>query len=208
MVSSMMKIEENAAIDGPVGSAGGRSPSTRPTGQAPPILTAGIGLMPMLYGMGNWLLRPRRFRHGAAAAGGDVASEVALPSGAPCGGLDVSAACTLCLACTRACPTGALEGEPRSQVLTFQESACGPCGLCAAVCPEQAITLRPRLSPDAALRRVLVQDEVAICARCGRPCGGRRTIERVIARLRQVSPGLPQRGLERLRSCDPCRIGC
>lgn len=142
-----------------------------------------------------------------AAAAGVAASEVALPSGAPCGGVDVSAACTLCLACTRACPTGALEGEPRSQVLTFQESACVQCGLCAAVCPEQAITLRPRLAPDAALRRVLVQDEVAICAKCGRPYGGRRTIDRVIARLRQVSPGLPQRELDRLRSCDACRIG-
>ena len=35
MVSSMMKIEENAAVDGPVGSEGGRSPSALSTGQAP-----------------------------------------------------------------------------------------------------------------------------------------------------------------------------
>ena len=34
MVSSMMKIEENAAVDGPVGSEGGRSPSTLSKGQA------------------------------------------------------------------------------------------------------------------------------------------------------------------------------
>lgn len=34
MVSSMMKIEENAAVDGPVGSEGGRSPSTLSIGQA------------------------------------------------------------------------------------------------------------------------------------------------------------------------------
>lgn len=141
-----------------------------------------------------------------AAVSGLAGSAVALPAGAPCGGLDVSDACTLCLACTRACPTGALDGVPRDQVLTFQESACVQCGLCAAVCPEQAITLRPRLAPDAALRRVLVHDEVALCASCGRPFGGRRTIEGVIARLRQVSPGLPQRELERLRSCDACRI--
>ena len=36
MMSSMMKIEENAAVDGPVGSEGGRSPSTLSIGQAPP----------------------------------------------------------------------------------------------------------------------------------------------------------------------------
>lgn len=36
MVSSMMKIEENAVVDGPVVSEGGRSPSTLSIGQAPP----------------------------------------------------------------------------------------------------------------------------------------------------------------------------
>ena len=36
MMSSMTKIEESAAVDGPVGSEGGRSPSALSTGQAPP----------------------------------------------------------------------------------------------------------------------------------------------------------------------------
>jgi hypothetical protein len=36
MVSSMMKIEDNAAMDGPVGSEGERSPSALSIGQAPP----------------------------------------------------------------------------------------------------------------------------------------------------------------------------
>ena len=35
MMSSMTKIEESAAVDGPVGSEGGRSPSALSTGQAP-----------------------------------------------------------------------------------------------------------------------------------------------------------------------------
>ena len=42
MVSSMMKIEENAAGDGPVGSEGGRSPSTLSIGQAPPSQPAPV----------------------------------------------------------------------------------------------------------------------------------------------------------------------
>jgi hypothetical protein len=40
MVSSMMKIDRPSAVDGPVGSEGGCSPSTLSTGQAPPALTA------------------------------------------------------------------------------------------------------------------------------------------------------------------------
>jgi hypothetical protein len=36
----MMKIDRLSAVDGPVGSEGGRSPSTLSTGQAPPTLTA------------------------------------------------------------------------------------------------------------------------------------------------------------------------
>lgn len=132
---------------------------------------------------------------------------VALPAGAPCGGLDVSAACTLCLACTRACPTEALQGDPRAQRLTFQESACVQCGLCAAICPEGAIALRPRIAgPEAGLRRVLAEDEVALCAVCGRPVGGRRAIEGVIARLRGLSPALGEQDLARLYRCDACRL--
>jgi hypothetical protein len=40
MVSNMMKIDRPSAVDGPVGSEGGRSPSTLSTGQAPPALPA------------------------------------------------------------------------------------------------------------------------------------------------------------------------
>jgi hypothetical protein len=36
----MMKIDRPSAVDGPVGSEGGRSPSTLSTGQAPPALPA------------------------------------------------------------------------------------------------------------------------------------------------------------------------
>lgn len=136
-----------------------------------------------------------------------MAGAVAMPQGAPCGGLDVAESCTLCLACTRACPTGALDGDPRAQVLTFQESACVQCGACRTICPEQAITLVPRVSAAAAaMRRVLVEDEAALCIDCGRPFGGRRAVEGVIARLRRLSPDLPTLELDRLRTCDVCRI--
>lgn len=141
------------------------------------------------------------------ARSGMAGGEIALLAGAPCGGLDVSAACTLCLACTRACPTGALDGDPRAQILTFQETAWVQCGLCARICPEQAVVLVPRLgTAETGLRRTLAQDEAALCKACGRPFGGRRTIEGVIARLRRLSPTLPERDLDRLRCCEACRI--
>jgi hypothetical protein len=40
MMSSMKKIDRPSAVDGPVVSEGGRSPSTLSTGQAPPALSA------------------------------------------------------------------------------------------------------------------------------------------------------------------------
>lgn len=140
-------------------------------------------------------------------AAGRGEGAVPVPEGAPCGGLEVADSCTLCLACTGACPTGALDGDPRAQVLTFQESACVQCGACQAICPEQAITLVPRVAgASAAIRRVLVQDEPAHCVRCGRLFGGRRSIEGVIARLRRAAPDLPAWDVHRLRACETCRI--
>ena len=40
MMSSMKQIDHSSAVDGPVGSAGGRSPSTLSRGQAPPASAA------------------------------------------------------------------------------------------------------------------------------------------------------------------------
>lgn len=40
MMSSMKQIDQSAAVDGPVGSEGGRSPSTLSTGQAQPAAAA------------------------------------------------------------------------------------------------------------------------------------------------------------------------
>ncbi|MFX5705323.1 4Fe-4S binding protein, partial [Acinetobacter baumannii] len=79
--------------------------------------------------------------HRAAPAPVDV---VALAKGAPFGKADVDpAACTLCLACVSACPTGALSDNPDQPMLRFTENLCVQCGLCAETCPEDAITLKP-----------------------------------------------------------------
>jgi len=73
-----------------------------------------------------------------------------LPDGAPFGTVVLNPdACTLCLACVGACPTGALQGDAGRPTLRFTETACVQCGLCVATCPESAITLAPRLDTGA-----------------------------------------------------------
>lgn len=47
MMSSMKKMDQSAAVDGPVGSAGGRSPSTLSTGQAPAAPTSAPSAAPV-----------------------------------------------------------------------------------------------------------------------------------------------------------------
>jgi len=111
---------------------------------------------------------------------------IALPTLAPFGLAQVATeACTLCLACTSACPTGALGANPDSPELRFLEADCVQCGLCVATCPERAIALVPRLNFAAtATQAVTVKaEEPAGCTRCGKAFGTRASIERVKAKL-------------------------
>ncbi|MDX9990824.1 MAG: 4Fe-4S dicluster domain-containing protein [Anaerolineales bacterium] len=61
------------------------------------------------------------------------------------GSLQVSAACTACAACARACPTGALQFEKDEDQTTFALKFAAPdcvaCGLCVHVCAPDAIRL-------------------------------------------------------------------
>lgn len=134
---------------------------------------------------------------------------VQLPQGAPFGRVDVDDRCTVCLACARACPTSALEGLGAPPTLFFQEEACVQCGLCVAVCPEKAVTLTPQFDCSASRSgaRVLKADEAAECPSCGARFGSRRSIERVIASLRDSGWAQQNEKLaERLRFCESCRV--
>jgi ferredoxin len=130
-------------------------------------------------------------------------------AGAPFGAILVSDACTVCQACVRACPTGALSGNARELALSFEEARCVQCGLCAAVCPEKAITLEPRiaLTNESLMPRVLKQDEPAICPQCGTGFGSRMTIERVTTKLNEAGwSGQNPELITRLRMCENCRV--
>lgn len=144
-----------------------------------------------------------------AGAGGQAV--IPMPERAPFGLAKVETdGCTLCLACTMVCPTGAFSANLDTPQLRFLEDACVQCGLCAATCPEKVITLEPRLNllPEAAGIRVVKEEEPAACLRCAKPFGMRSSIERVKAKL--VASGHwmfqdPAR-LRALELCEECRV--
>jgi ferredoxin len=137
---------------------------------------------------------------------------IALPEGAPFGAvlLDTDA-CTLCLACTGVCPTGALIDNPEAPMLRFTEEACVQCGLCAATCPETAIALRPQIDLAAweAPKRVLKEEAPFACTGCGKAFGTASSIRRVQERLGghwMFAGPEGARRLELLTLCEDCRV--
>lgn len=117
--------------------------------------------------------------------------------------------CTLCLACTNLCPTGALtRGNGTPPALMFKESLCVQCNLCRGGCPEKAITLQPRFLPKRSEReeiRILHADEPVPCSRCGAPFTTRRMLAVSMALVdSQRSLTMPG-GTAALRQCPACR---
>ena len=135
---------------------------------------------------------------------------IVLPKNAPFGAVEVDPdACTLCLACVGACPTGALQADPDTPRLGFQEEACVQCGLCRATCPESAITLHPRLQPalGPGTRRTLHEEQPFACVSCGKPFGVRQSIERTLERLAgHPMLAADSRLARRVKMCADCRV--
>lgn len=144
------------------------------------------------------------------AAGSAAPAVVPMPEKAPFGLARVAAeGCTLCLACTMVCPTGAFSANPETPQLRFLEDACVQCGLCAATCPERVIALEPRLNfAEAAAQPQVVKEEApALCTRCSKAFGTRSSIERVKAKLTAGGHWMfadPKR-LAVLEMCEDCR---
>lgn len=116
--------------------------------------------------------------------------------------------CTICLACTHLCPTGALNGQlDPAPELVFRESLCIQCDLCRAGCPEQAIKLQPRFVPSPVARdavRELASDQLVACSNCGIPFIGRRKLAVGMALMQEYAPEMPG-GIDSLRKCPSCR---
>lgn len=136
-----------------------------------------------------------------------AAEAIALPAGAPFGMVAVSDACTLCMACTSACPASALKAAADAPRLSFIERNCVQCGLCANTCPEQAITLTPRLLlKDRRQERLLREAEVFCCTACGKPMGAAPTILSMISKLSGHSMFATPEAQARLSMCGDCRV--
>ncbi|HUF80816.1 MAG TPA: 4Fe-4S binding protein [Burkholderiales bacterium] len=135
--------------------------------------------------------------------------QIPLAAGAPYGTVEVDGEkCTLCLACVGACPEGALLDAKDKPQLRFIERNCVQCGLCEKTCPENAIALATRLllTPEATQARVLNEDRVFECVRCGKPFGSQRIIDNMLGKLATHSMFRDPAALRRLQMCQDCRV--
>jgi ferredoxin len=132
-----------------------------------------------------------------------------LPEGSSFGLVTVEpAACTLCMACTAACPTGALCADGDRPRLLFREFLCHQCGLCRETCPEGAIRLVPSLLPDpekAEQQTALREAEPFRCVECGVPFASPAIIEHIKEKLSGHRMFATDRQMRRLEMCATCR---
>ncbi len=132
-----------------------------------------------------------------------------LSPGAPFGTIEVEdQACTLCLSCVGACPTGALGSNRDRPMLRFLEDKCIQCGLCIKTCPEKAVGLSARLNfgDDAGRFRVIKEDDPFLCEECGTPFAAKKAVERIIERVTHHSAFADPARLRHLRLCESCRV--
>lgn len=96
---------------------------------------------------------------------------VPLHEGLPLMQLSLQSGCTLCEACFRVCPTGALQivENPGDWALTFQTDRCVACAVCLEVCQPRVLDAaahcdaRPEQAPITLISRTKQR-----CARCDR----------------------------------------
>lgn len=133
---------------------------------------------------------------------------VALQSWATFGCVEVEHdLCTMCLACSNLCPTGALRATHDGSELGFIEAKCVQCGACENGCPEKAIKRLPRFDYQAIRDKgtsTLNRVEMANCAQCGNPFMPVILLDSVLNHL--TGEGAAVRDAKAmLRVCPQCR---
>ncbi|UFS55728.1 4Fe-4S dicluster domain-containing protein [Comamonadaceae bacterium M7527] len=137
-----------------------------------------------------------------------AALPVALPQGAPLGGLAINKdSCTLCMSCVGACPQSALKDGGDTPLLSLLERDCVQCGLCVSTCPENALTLAPRLSSVEQRRteQTLHLSQPFHCVRCRKPFATQAVMKTMLARV-GGHPAFTGDAINRLSMCGDCRV--
>jgi ferredoxin len=118
--------------------------------------------------------------------------------------------CTLCGACSAACPTSAMHvgDEIAATVLRHEPSACVACGRCASACPEDALTVTRAIDVSRLVRGSLELVRVAreACAGCGAdlpPLPMRRRLRELLPVLAAAPPHLCAACATRRPAYDP-----
>ena len=112
--------------------------------------------------------------------------------------------CTHCLACLNECKTMALSANEDDMSLRFTPILCVACNICTDSCPEGALIFKPGLFFDQGFfeDRRLFSAEPAICSRCGKVFGVKKSLER-------VKTILSARGdihADLFELCEDCRV--
>ena len=118
--------------------------------------------------------------------------------------------CTLCRSCANVCPTNAFKFDEENNSLYFKHINCVGCGLCEQVCPENVVTLKRELFLEKPTLdyKMVVEDEMIACAKCGKPYINRRALEAVESKLFEIESLKHTFSGDRkniLKMCPDCR---
>ena len=115
--------------------------------------------------------------------------------------------CTLCGACSSACPVDALTTMEDSGYikLLFNYDKCIACKECESSCPEEALTVKWEARRGlGGLMIEMASSKIARCRNCGSPMGPLRLVKAVEAKLREK--GIQGAVLESVWLCSSCKI--
>jgi ferredoxin len=98
--------------------------------------------------------------------------------------------CTGCALCAIDCPTEALaihqDSEKDCYQLLFRQEACDACGICEKSCPEHCLQFIDRESEEDEAGKepkVIFEDNLSRCVRCGIPLFPRSMVRKLEAKI-------------------------
>jgi ferredoxin len=116
--------------------------------------------------------------------------------------------CTGCTLCAIDCPTKALvihqDNEKDSYQLLFRQEACNACGICEKSCPEHCLQFIDReFEKDETGKetKVIFEDNLSRCIRCGIPLFPRSMVRKLEAKIFTGEGSTWE-----LNLCPSCRI--